>query len=436
MAHNHLPILILNKANSQFNERVLSKQYILDNFLKIRSFTNDLVDPLEIEDFVIQPMENASPTKWHLAHTSWFFETFVLEKYESIYTSHHPQYSYFFNSYYLQTGTPFTRASRGILSRPTVKEVLEYRAYIDEKMVQFIEDCSLEQWSEVASVIEIGNNHEQQHQELILTDLKYLLAQNPLLPTYRERLIPISQPTDDLKWLAYSEGITKIGNHGDEFTYDNEHPVHQTFIQNFELADRLITNKEYLEFINDGGYKESKYWLDEGWSVLQCEQWKAPLYWFKQDEQWINFTLSGARIVEPNEPVTHISYYEADAFARWKGVRLPTEQEWEHACSTMQISGNFVDDKAFHPVPNDEQHNGLKQIFGDVWEWTMSSYSPYPNYKPLSGALGEYNGKFMANQYVLRGGSCATSKSHIRKTYRNFFHADARWQFSGIRLAK
>lgn len=426
----------MNNIRDSYLYNRLSKETILKNFNNIRAFTNYLVEPLEIEDFVIQPMENASPTKWHLAHTSWFFETFVLEKFESTYTSHHPQYSYFFNSYYLQAGTPFTRASRGILSRPTVKEVLEYRAYIDEKMVQFIEHCSFELWSEVAFMIEIGNNHEQQHQELILTDLKYLLAQNPLLPIYRERLIPILKTTDDLKWIAYSEGITKIGNEGDEFTYDNEHPIHQTFIQNFELTDRLITNKEYLEFINDGGYKESKYWLDEGWSMLQREQWNAPLYWFKRDEQWMNFTLSGARSVEPSEPVTHISYYEADAFARWKGVRLPTEQEWEHACSSMQVSGNFVDDNAFHPVPNDAQHNGLKQMFGDVWEWTMSGYSPYPNYKPLSGALGEYNGKFMANQYVLRGGSCATSKSHIRKTYRNFFHADARWQFSGIRLAR
>ncbi len=414
----------------------LSKEHLLKEFKKVRAFTHHLVEPLETEDFVIQPMENASPTKWHLAHTSWFFETFVLGKYEKGFDSHHPQYAYFFNSYYLQTGVPFTRANRGMLSRPTVKEVFEYRAYVNDQMIQFIEKCSNEIWNEAASVIEIGNHHEQQHQELILTDLKYLLAQNPLLPVYRDRVIHESPSPLEITWIAFDEGMVKIGNKGKEFTYDNEHPRHRTFVQEYELADRLITNKEYLEFINAGGYEQSEFWLDEGWSTVKKEKWIAPLYWFKRDSKWMNFTLSGARLVEENEPVTHISYYEADAFARWKGVRLPTEQEWEHACGKREISGNFVDNDAFHPVPNTSKETGIKQMYGDVWEWTMSSYSPYPNYKPLPGALGEYNGKFMANQYVLRGGSCATSKSHIRKTYRNFFHANARWQFSGIRLAR
>lgn len=333
-------------------------------------------------------MENASPAKWHLAHTSWFFETFVLGKYQQGFESLHPQYAYFFNSYYLQTGVPFTRANRGMLSRPTVKEVFEYRSYVNDQMTQFIENSSEEIWNEAAAVIEIGNHHEQQHQELILTDLKYLLAQNPLLPVYRDRVISETPAPTDINWIKFDEGMVKVGNKGKEFTYDNEHPRHRTFVQDYELADRLITNKEYLEFMNAGGYDRSEFWLDEGWSTLKKEAWVAPLYWFKRDEKWMNFTLSGTRFIDENEPVTHISYFEADAFARWKGVRLPTEQEWEHACGKREITGNFVDENAFHPIPNNEKGDGLKQMYGDAWEWTMSSYSPYPNYKPLPGALG------------------------------------------------
>jgi ergothioneine biosynthesis protein EgtB len=413
-----------------------SRENVELQYLKARSFTHKIVEPLETEDFVIQAMENTSPAKWHLAHTSWFFETFVLEKYQSDFESLHPQYAYFFNSYYLQTGVPFSRANRGLLSRPTVKEVFEYREYVNEKVVDFIQNCDDKIWGEASKVVEIGINHEQQHQELILTDVKYLLAQNPLLPIYKERETPDSETPGELKWITFEECIVEIGNKGDEFTYDNEHPVHRTFIQNFELADRLITNQEFLEFINDDGYGRSELWLDEGWSKVKSEEWNAPLYWFTRDGSWFNFTLSGARKVALNEPVTHISYYEADAFARWKGCRLPTEQEWEYACGDLEVDGNFVDRNTFHPLALKNYESELKQMYGDVWEWTQSSYSPYPGYKPLPGALGEYNGKFMANQYVLRGGSCATSNSHIRKTYRNFFHADARWQFSGIRLAK
>ncbi len=413
-----------------------SKDHIINRYNQVRQFTHHLVEPLEVEDFVIQPMENASPAKWHLAHTSWFFETFVLAKYQPGFESLHPQYAYFFNSYYLQTGIPFTRAKRGMLSRPTVKQVFEYRAYVDAQVIGFIEGCSEKTWKEAAKVMEIGLHHEQQHQELILTDLKYLLAQNPLLPVYKERSIPEVNDLGAMEWIPFSEGIVEIGHKGDEFTYDNEHPLHRTFVQNFELANRLVTNREYLEFINEGGYTKSELWLDEGWSKVQAENWQAPLYWFKREGEWMQFTLSGARLVADYEPVTHISYFEADAFARWKGCRLPTEQEWEHACGNLQVEGNFVDEDMMHPVPAKGSGSGLKQMYGDVWEWTQNSYSPYPGYAPLPGALGEYNGKFMANQYVLRGGSCATSKSHIRKTYRNFFHTDARWQFSGIRLAK
>lgn len=414
----------------------LSRTNVLEQFRKIRSFTHQLVDPLEVEDLVIQPMENASPAKWHLAHTSWFFETFVLGEFVHGFESLHPQYAYFFNSYYLQTGVPFTRAKRGLLSRPTVKEVFEYRKYVNEQMEEFILNADDTVWEKAAFVVEIGNHHEQQHQELILTDLKYLLAQNPLLPTYLDREVDQSEKLPDLNWIAFEQGLVEIGNKGEEFTYDNEHPRHRTFVQDFELADRLITNAEYLEFMNDGGYERSELWLDEGWSALKREGWKAPLYWFEREGTWFNYTLSGTRPVHLSEPVTHISYFEADAFARWKGVRLPTEQEWEFASRDLDIEGNFVEKECFHPVPLNKHSNGLKQMFGDVWEWTMSSYAPYPGYKPLPGALGEYNGKFMANQYVLRGGSCATSVSHIRRTYRNFFHTNARWQFSGIRLAR
>lgn len=414
----------------------LSKQTLLLRFREVRSFSHFLVEPLEVEDYVIQASEFASPTKWHLAHTSWFFETFVLEKFQDDFDSLHPQYAYFFNSYYLQTGVPFTRADRGVLSRPTVKEVYEYREYVNEQLEAFIDQASDEVWEEAAKVIEIGIHHEQQHQELILTDLKYLFGQNPLLPVYREsEHEPAAKPAP-LNWFSFDEQVTEIGNAGGEFTYDNEHPRHRTLVQDFELADRLITNGEYLEFMNDDAYSRSELWLDEGWTAINNNGWKAPLYWFKRDEKWMQFTLTGVREVDPNEPVSHVSYYEADAFARWKGVRLPTEQEWEHACGDLPVEGNFVEDGNFNPSGVNASSHKLKQMYGDVWEWTMSAYSPYPNYKPLPGALGEYNGKFMANQYVLRGGSCATSKTHIRKTYRNFFHADARWQFSGIRLAK
>ncbi len=426
----------MNSIAESVSSKRLSREYILEQFLKIRSFTHYLVEPLETEDFVIQPMESASPAKWHLAHTSWFFETFVLGKFDSSFESMHPQYAYFFNSYYLQTGVPFSRAKRGLLSRPTVAEVFEYRAYVNDQVQKFIENCDEATWEEAAKVLEIGNHHEQQHQELILTDIKYLLAQNPLLPTYREISVPKNNSISAIDWVSFEEGIVEIGNKGNEFTYDNEHPIHQTFVQQFKLANRLITNGEYLEFMNDGGYERSEFWLDEGWSTVQQEEWKAPLYWFKRDGEWMNFTLTGTKKVNQNEPATHVSYFEADAFARWKGCRLPTEQEWEHACGDQKIEGNFVDNNQFHPVSLESTNGNLAQMYGDVWEWTMSSYSPYPNYKPLPGALGEYNGKFMANQYVLRGGSCATSKSHIRKTYRNFFHANARWQFSGIRLAR
>lgn len=413
-----------------------SRSHLIERFKAIREFSHQLVKPLEIEDFVVQAMENTSPTKWHLAHVSWFFEIFLLEKVYDNYESLHPQYSYIFNSYYLQTGKPHSRSKRGLLTRPTVREVFEYREYVNKEVLKFLEDATEEQLKEYGPVIEIGNNHEQQHQELMITDFKYMFAQNPLFPAYKELDLPESEPVPELNWISFEEDIYEIGNGGGEFTYDNEHPRHRKFLESFELADRLITNGEYMEFMEDDGYARSELWLDDGWAAVNNNCWEAPLYWLKKDDGWHYFTLTGQRNVDPNEPLTHISYYEADAFARWAGARLPAEAEWEIAAGDQSCEGNFVEEEHFHPQPLQSPQSGLKQMFGDVWEWTKSAYEAYPGYKPLPGALGEYNGKFMCSQYVLRGGSCATSQTHIRKTYRNFFYPDARWQFNGIRLAR
>lgn len=413
-----------------------SKEQLIDRFKAIRNFSHQLVEPLETEDFVVQAIENTSPAKWHLAHVSWFYETFVLEKAIPDYKSLHPQYSYIFNSYYLQTGEPHKRSKRGLLSRPTVEQVFEYRDYVDQQIQIFLDQASDAQLKEFGPVIEIGNHHEQQHQELMLTDIKYMFAQNPLYPEYRELSITEGTNPNPLNWISFDDGIYEIGNKGGGYTYDNEHPRHRKFLEPFEIADRLITNGEFMEFMEDDGYGRSELWLDDGWATVNKNNWDAPLYWAQKDGQWYYYTLGGFREVNPNEPVTHVSYYEADAYARWAGERLPTEAEWEVSAGDKPYSGNFVEKGNFHPSPVQENSNGLKQMYGDVWEWTMSAYEPYPGYKPLPGALGEYNGKFMCSQYVLRGGSCATSETHIRKTYRNFFYPDARWQFNGIRLAR
>ncbi|MEX1063145.1 MAG: ergothioneine biosynthesis protein EgtB [Balneolaceae bacterium] len=413
-----------------------SRDQLIERFNAIRSFSNKLTEPLEIEDFVIQAMENTSPTKWHLAHVSWFYETFVLKKAIDNYESMHPQYSYLFNSYYLQTGQPHTRSKRGLLSRPAVREVFEYREYVDKEILSFLEHATEEQLAEFAPVIEIGNHHEQQHQELMLTDIKYMFAQNPLYPVYRESDPPEGTSPAPLNWIDFEEGIYEVGNNGGEFTYDNEHPGHRKFLEPFELGDRLITNAEFMEFMEDGGYKRSELWLDDGWATVNKCGWDSPLYWQRQDGNWYCYTLGGLKKVNPHEPVTHVSYYEADAFARWAGARLATEAEWEVAAGEKPYEGNFAEEGHYHPRPLQETGSGLRQMYGDVWEWTMSAYEPYPGYQALSGALGEYNGKFMCSQYVLRGGSCATSQTHIRKTYRNFFYPGARWQFNGIRLAR
>ena len=413
-----------------------TKTNLGQQFEAVRAFTEKITEPLEIEDYVVQVTENASPAKWHLAHTTWFFETFLLEKFLDDYSPVHPQYSYLFNSYYLQTGVPHCRARRGNISRPTVRQVFEYRESINCHVLDLIKNSTDKEFAQYAPVIEIGIHHEQQHQELLMTDLKYMFAQNPLNIAYRNKERPRKNHIPEINWVSFEEGVYKIGHDGDGFGYDNEFPRHKTYIHDFELADRLVTNAEFIEFIEAGAYQEVEWWLDEGFSTIRDEGWNAPLYWKKEDADWFHYTLSGREKIDPNEPVTHISYFEAEAYARWKGCRLPTEQEWEVASETVETEGNFVDNDYLHPVALQENKNELKQMFGDVWQWTQSSYAPYPGYKPLPGALGEYNGKFMCNQYVLRGGSCATSESHFRKTYRNFFHADERWQFTGIRLAK
>lgn len=422
------------------NNNLVSRKELINNYIKVRNFSNKLAEPLEIEDYVIQSMPDVSPTKWHLAHTSWFFETFILSKLNQGYESPFPQYNYLFNSYYVQVGERHSRPKRGLISRPTVEEVYEYRTYIDEQTTEFLETCDETTLANILYVIDTGIHHEQQHQELIVTDIKHVFSVNPLKPRYIEsKKKNTNQYVPDIKWKLFEGGIYSIGHNGNGFAYDNEIPIHKEYIEPFEFASRLITNGEYIEFIEDGGYQKPVLWLSDGRSKVEDNNWTAPFYWEKQDDKWHYFTLTGMREVDLAEPVCHVSHYEADAFARWYGARLPSESEWEIVSNELKIEGNFVDNNNFHPstiVDEQTDNNNPKQMFGDVWEWTSSPYSPYPGFKIAEGALGEYNGKFMCNQMVLRGGSCATSKSHIRRTYRNFFPSDARWQFMGIRLAK
>jgi ergothioneine biosynthesis protein EgtB len=418
-----------------FNEAIYERGLLAEKFKTTRNFTEFLCQPLEKEDYVIQSMTDASPVKWHLAHTSWFYEAFVLNKGVKNYKSLHPQYSYLFNSYYVQIGERFVRNRRGLISRPTVDEVYKYRRYVDENVLAFMASCSEKQFMEFAPVIETGINHEQQHQELILTDLKHLLSHNPLSPVYR--YINRPDPAEGMvkKWELFDEGVVEIGYEGDGFSFDNECPRHKKYISSFEIEHGLVTNGEYIAFIEDNGYNRTELWLSDGFDFIQREGIRAPLYWQKIDGQWYYFTLSGLEKVKMNEPVCHVSYYEADAYARWRKCRLPFEEEWETAAPD-EIRGNFAEEMFFHPAVSYEAGGDNGQFYGDVWEWTGSAYLPYPGFKPLPGALGEYNGKFMSGQMVLRGGSCATSAVHIRKTYRNFFPPHARWQFSGIRLVK
>ena len=414
------------------------RDLLLKRFNKVRNFTGRLCENLQTEDFVIQSMPDVSPTKWHLAHTTWFFEAFVLMKSSASYEAYNPVYKYLFNSYYVQMGERFTRSQRGLLSRPTVKEVFDYRNYIDSRIADFISNSDKEIYSKFSPIIEIGIHHEQQHQELLVTDIKNVFSINPLYPSYTGKNIQTSESVPKIEWINFDGGVYEIGHNGNGFSYDNETPLHKEYTGDFLIASRLVTNREYLDFINDNGYGRPELWLSDGWAAAEKEKWTAPMYWTKIDGEWFNYKLSGFKKVDLNEPVCHISHYEADAYARWSGARLPTETEWEIAAKDMPVKGNFVEQENFHTVPLEIPNNEdkLHQMYGDVWEWTGSAYLPYPGYKPLPGALGEYNGKFMSGQMVLRGGSCATSDSHIRKTYRNFFPPHSRWQFMGIRLGK
>ncbi len=426
----------LEKDQVSVDSDNLLRQNLLQKYKRVRKFSEELCANLEIEDFVIQSMPDVSPTKWHLAHTSWFFEAFLLKKINPNYKSLNDIYNYLFNSYYVQIGRRFTRAERGLLSRPTVKEVFQFRKFIDEQMFEFFESASDDALNSFTVIIEIGLNHEQQHQELMLTDLKHVLSQNPLNPVYAKRDSENTASIKPIRWITFDESITEIGHDGKGFFYDNEMPRHRTLIHAFEVANRLTTNGEYLKFINDGGYKKTELWLSDGAAAVEAGNWNAPLYWEQVANEWFSFTLNGFEKIDLNAPVCHISLYEADAFARWADARLLSESEWEFAANDNSIEGNFADNKNYHPVPNKNNDQKIQQMYGDVWEWTRSDYCAYPGYKIPPGAIGEYNGKFMSGQNVLRGGSCATSKDHIRKTYRNFFPPNARWQFSGIRLAK
>lgn len=408
-------------------------------FDTVRAQTMQLVAPLAPEDMVIQSMPEASPVKWHLAHTTWFFERFILATYRPGYQPYNPAFDYLFNSYYNTVGPQHCRPMRGMLSRPTIAEVYAYRRHVDDAVRSLLADH--EHSKELAGVLQIGLNHEQQHQELILTDVKHMLSANPLLPAVYAAPTnpPVRQPLGDTQWSDLGGEIVHVGadaSASGAFRFDNESPRHRVFLEPYQISHRPVSNGEYLRFVTDGGYSRHELWLSMGWSAVQAGGWKQPLYWFEQDGRWRQYTLSGVADLRPDEPVCHLSYFEADAYARWADARLPTEFEWEHAAAGRAVDGAVAEDHRYHPKPLGDPDPGPRRFFGDVWEWTQSSYAPYPGYRPPHGALGEYNGKFMCNQYVLRGGSCATPKSQARLTYRNFFPPESRWQFAGLRLAR
>ena len=408
----------------------------LARYRQVRTASEALCAPLQTEDYVIQAMASASPAKWHLAHVSWFFETFLLEPFAPGHRPFHPQYRHLFNSYYEQVGSMHPRPDRGLLARPTVEEVFRYRTWVDERMARLVNEAAAEDWPEIERRLLIGINHEQQHQELLLTDLQYNFSVSPLKPAYRDDL-PEAAPSTapPLGWVAFDGGLSELGFAGPGFSFDNEQPRHRVYLQPFRLATRLVTCGEYLEFLQDGGYRRPELWLSDGWANLRPAGWAAPLYWERRDDAWWRFGLTGMRSVDPAEPVCHVSYYEADAYARWAGKRLPSEAEWEYAARGLPLDGNLRETGLLRPCCAPEGP-GLQQMFGDVWEWTCSPYVAYPGFRPPPGALGEYNGKFMCNQMVLRGGSCVTPADHIRASYRNFFYPHERWQFKGFRLAE
>jgi ergothioneine biosynthesis protein EgtB len=403
---------------------------LLRRYGEIRATTVGLTEPFSTEDKMLQSMPDASPAKWHLAHTTWFFETFVLGPYASDYRPFDARFKHLFNSYYKQLGSHPYRGSRGLMARPSLDEVQAYRDWVDKAMEHYLDQAT----NGARGLVELGLNHEQQHQELILTDMKHALWSMPLGPQEESRLRALGNPPP-LAWVEIEAGIYQVGHSGAGFAFDNEGPRHEVLLQPFQIASRQVTNAEYLGFIGDGGYRRPELWLSDGWDTVCAHGWNAPLYWQQRNGKWFEFQFSGLEEVDPAAPVCHLSYYEADAFARWSHCRLPREEEWEIAALRVSsaASGAFLEDGGFHPRP---ARGSAPQWFGNVWEWTASPYTPYPGFRPEKGAIGEYNGKFMCNQFVLRGGSCATPASHIRPTYRNFFPPQARWQFTGLRLAK
>ena len=429
---------------------------LAERFRAVRAQTERLCDGLVVEDYVVQSMEDVSPTKWHLAHTTWFWETFVLTPHADGYALYDARYPFLFNSYYVQAGERHCRAQRGYLSRPTVEEVFAYRRHVTRAMGRYL-DAFDEAEPDVADVVEVGLHHEQQHQELMVTDLKHVFSVNPLRPALRERPSAPAPDSGPLGWRTFEAGLHEIGKApggattAERFHFDNEGPRHRQFVEGFEIADRLVTCGEFLDFMADGGYERAPLWLSLGWAEREARGWAEPFYWERDADSptgFSHYTLAGMRPVDPHEPVTHLSYFEADAYARWAGARLPSEFEWETAARTVwdgagEAPGSFVESGRFHPTPaappaggDGAPAAGLRQMYGEAWQWTHSQYTPYPGYRPVEGALGEYNGKFMANQFVLRGGSVATPRSHIRPTYRNFFPPEATWQFTGLRLAR
>jgi ergothioneine biosynthesis protein EgtB len=412
-------------------------QTLAARYQSVRDDTEALASVLSAEDQVVQSMPDVSPTKWHRAHITWFFETFVLVPNLADYEPVEERYGYLFNSYYEAVGDRQPRATRGLVTRPTGDEVAEYRRRVDESMHELMA-TRLGADPAIASLIDLGLHHEQQHQELLLMDIKHVLSGNPFSPAYDERPAAPSATAPALGWIGHPGGIVTVGHRDDSFSFDsfsfdNEGPRHDVLVHPHRLADRLVTNGEWLEFMADGAYTDAGIWLSDGWHTVRSQGWDAPLYWSRTADGWAIHTLRGSRPIDPSEPVVHVSYYEAEAFARWAGARLPTEFEWEAHAADVAVEGNLLPSGHLHPTR--ATGAGLRQMFGDVWEWTASAYSPYPGFSPVEGAVGEYNGKFMIDQQVLRGGACVTPGGHVRSTYRNFFPARARWMFGGVRLA-
>ena len=424
------------RPDSRRSPQIRPRPAAAARYATVRAATEALVHGLGAEDCALQSMPDASPVKWHLAHTTWFFETFVLERALPDFRPFDPAFRVLFNSYYHAVGDRHPRPERGLLSRPTLEAVRAYRRQVDEALGRLLEDGALD--PALSALVELGTHHEQQHQELILTDLKHLLSRNPLRPAFQKPwpLTPVRPRVPG--WIAWDGGLHEIGHGGEGFAFDNEGPRHRVWLEAFEVAAHPVTHGEFAAFVEDGGYRRPELWLSAGWDAAQARGWQAPAYWEQDGGGWRTFTLHGMAPVDPDTPVCHVSYYEAEAYARWAGARLPTEAEWEVAAQGAPLAGNFMEGRALHPLALREAPpaGAPAQMFGDVWEWTRSDYAPYPGFRIAEGAVGEYNGKFMSGQYVLRGGSCATPQSHVRATYRNFFPPDARWQFSGLRLAR